>query len=131
MALSTTDEYRTVSHFFGIAHSTVCEIVQDTPAAIVQHLLLIYIKFPEDSNLQKVVDGFYTKWSISQCAGAIDGYHIPIKPPAENHTDYYNRKGWYSVLVQAVIDHEYFFQDICVGWPGCVHDARVYGNSEL
>ena len=61
---------------------------------------------------------------------AIDGSHISIKP-AENHTDYYNRKGWYSIFVQAVVDHEYFFQDICVGWPGCVHDARVYGNSEL
>ena len=101
--LGTTAEQRTVAHFFGIAHSTVCEIVQDTPAAIVQQLLPIYIKFPEDSNLQKVVDRFYTKWSIPQCAGAIDGSHIPIKPPAENHTDYYNRKGWQSkplIIVQ-------------------------------
>ena len=69
--LGTTAEYRTVAHFFGIAHSTVSEIVQDTPAAIVQHLLPIYIKFPENSNLQKVVNGFYTKWSVPQCAGPL------------------------------------------------------------
>ena len=46
-----------------------------------------------------------------------------------NHTDYYNRKGWYSMLVQAVVDHNYLFRDLCIGWPGSVHDARVLANS--
>ena len=66
-----------------------------------------------------------------QCAGAIDGSHVPVTPPALNHTDYYNRKGWYSVLIQAVVDHKYLFRDICVGWPGSVHDARVLVNSAV
>ena len=56
---------------------------------------------------------------------------MPITPPAMNHTDYYNRKGWYSILVQAVIDHDYLFRDLCVGWPGSIHDARVLANSTL
>ena len=50
-----------------------------------------------------------------QRAGAINGSHVPVTPPALNHTDYYNRKGWYSVLIQAVVDHKYLFRDICVG----------------
>ena len=57
--------------------------------------------------------------------------HVPITPPAMKHTDYYNRKGWYSMLVQAVVDHDYLFRDLCVGWPGSVHDARVLANSTL
>ena len=48
-----------------------------------------------------------------------------------NHTDYYNCKGWYSVLVQAVVDHNYLFRDLCIGWPGSVHDARVLANSSV
>ena len=66
-----------------------------------------------------------------QCVGSIDGCHIPIMPPAQNHTDYYNQKGWYSVIVQVVVDHDYLFWDICVGWPGSIHDARVFASSGI
>ena len=57
--------------------------------------------------------------------------HILICAPELNHTDYYNRKGWYSMIVQAIVDHEYLFRDICVGWPGSVHNARVFVNSSI
>ena len=66
-----------------------------------------------------------------QCAGAIDGSHIPVRPPALSHTDYYNRKRWHSIILQAVVDHEYLFRDINVGWPGSVHDAGVFANSSI
>ena len=33
------------------------------------------------------------------------------------------------MIVQAIVDHEYIFRDICIGWPGSVHDARVFINS--
>ena len=52
-------------------------------------------------------------------------YKYNVTPPAMNHTDYYNRKVWYSMLVQAVVNHNYLFKDIHIGWPGRVHNARV------
>ena len=48
-----------------------------------------------------------------------------------NHTDYYNRKGFYLVNVQAVVDRNLLFTDLYIGWPGSVHDARVLVNSAL
>lgn len=129
--LATCSEYRTIGHLFGVARSTVCVIVHDTCAAIVNVLLTEYIQFPTGNELTSVINGFRTKCNVPQCAGAVDGCHIPVRPPANNHTDYYNRKGWYSVLLQAVVDHKYVFRDVVVGWPGSAHDARVFSNSNL
>ena len=33
--------------------------------------------------------------------------------------------------LQGVVDRNYLFTDIMVGWPGSVHDARVLANSQL
>ena len=129
--LATCGEYRTIAHLFGVARCTVCVIVHDTCKAIVDVLLKTYIQFPQGDELSEVVEGFKNKWGMIQCAGSIDGCHIPVTPPALNRTDYYNRKGWYSMLVQAVVDHNYLFTDVCVGWPGSVHDARVLANSSI
>ena len=86
---------------------------------------------PSGDGLTDVVRGFKEKFGIPQFAGSIDRSHMPITPPTMNHTNYYIHKGWYSVLVQAVVDHDYLFRDLCVGWPGSVHDARVLANSTL
>lgn len=125
--LATPCEYRTIDNLFDIARSTVCEIVQETCNAIVKSLLHKYIEFPTGDKLDElIIDGFKTNWGVPQCVGAVDGCHIPSSSPAMNRTDYYNRKGWYSMILQGVVDHSYRFIDINVGWPGSVHDARVF-----
>ncbi|XP_061196728.1 uncharacterized protein LOC133205004 [Saccostrea echinata] len=65
--------------------------------------------------------------------GAVDGCHIQIRAPQEKYhpMSYLNRKRDYSVILQAVCDHTLRFTDILSGWPGSVHDARVFKNSPL
>ena len=72
--------------------------VQETCKAIVEHLLPQYIHFPFGEQLNTIVDDFEHMWGIPQCIGAIDRSHVPVYALLLNHTDYYNRKGWYSVL---------------------------------
>ena len=129
--LSTNCEYQTIGHLFGISKSAVCDIVKEFCFVVNTHLLSKYICIPKDEDLVKVVREFEIKWGFPQTAGAIDGSHIPIKAPVRYHADYYNRKGWYSIVLQGAVDSFYRFIDINVGWPGKVHDARVFANSSI
>ena len=86
---------------------------------------------PQGVNIEVVVDGFLQRWQIPQCGGAIDGTHILIIAPKDHPLDYWNRKQFHSIVMQAVVDHQYRFMDIYIGWPGSTHDARVLANSDV
>ena len=87
---------------------------------------------PTNDELESVLESYKEQWGFPMCAGAIDGTHIPIIAPKENKIDYVNRKGYHSVVMQAVVDCNYLFRDIVIGWPGSVrHDARILSNSKL
>ena len=89
------------------------------------------IRIPTGDTLRLVVNEFEARWNFPQVASAIDGSHIPIVRPHEYHVDYFNRKHFYSIVPQAVVDYRYCFWDINVGWPGSCHDARVLANSDV
>lgn len=77
------------------------------------------------------MDDLSNRSGFPQVVGCLDGCHIPIKAPQSHPEDYVNRKGFHSIILQALVDANYLFLDICVGWPGKVHDARVFRNSSL
>ena len=129
--LATNIEYRTLSNLFGLGKSTVCTIVVETCRVIAEKLLSKYIRIPRGEMLKEVVQGFEALWGFPQALGAIDGTHIPIIKPLESASDYYNRKGIYSIIMQALVYHRGMFMDVYIGWPGKVHDARVLVNSPL
>ncbi|GAA6087254.1 putative nuclease HARBI1 [Tachysurus ichikawai] len=93
--LATNVEYRSIAHLFGIGLSTACVVTQQVVSAIVLILKPNLIKIPTGNNLRNVVNGFRDRWGFPQCAGAIDGTHVPIIAPHVNKSDYYNRKGYY------------------------------------
>ena len=129
--LATNADYRTIGHLFGISKASVLVIVEDFCSAVTNHLAPKYIKIPTGNELKKSVTEFETKWGFPQRMGAVDGSHIPIKAPVKFHADYHNRKGWYSIILQGLVDSSGQFIGITVGWPGRVHDARVFANSSL
>ncbi|XP_061565182.1 uncharacterized protein LOC133419782 [Cololabis saira] len=129
--LATGSEYRTISHLFGVSLSTVFNCVQDFCNTVVKVLLPAHIKSPDADKLVELATFFHNRWRVPQCVGAIDGSHLPIIAPEEHARDYYNRKGWHSVILQAVVDGKGLFWDVCVGFAGSVHDARVLRQSDL
>ena len=108
--MASSAEYRTIANLFGVRKSTVHKCIHDVCTAMAENILDKYVKFPADDDLQHVIDGFDNTWGFPNCAGAVDGTHIPIIAPESAH---------------------YIITDMNVGWPGRVLDAMVFGNSEL
>ena len=128
--LGTQVDFRSLGALFGVGKSTVCDIVHEACRIIRKAFTKTFVKFPRNQTALDVVNGF-AKLGFSQTIGAIDGTHIPIIAPSANSSDVYNRKGYYSIIMQAVVDHSYKFIDINVGWHGKVQDSHVFIHSSL
>ena len=85
-----------------------------------------FIKFPVTAEeISQKIRGFNRKSKIPNVVAAIDGSHIPIVAPKVNHEEYFNRKHFYSVLVQGIVDSSGLFLSVAAGFPGSLHDARM------
>ena len=112
--------------------STISYALRQFFDVIISKFLNEKIIFPNtELEINRITNGFKKIGKISNVIGAIDGSHIPIKAPHLFPVDYFNRKEFYSIVLQAVVDHNKKFLDICVGWPGSTHDSKILVNSNL
>lgn len=119
-------EFQDVANLFGVGIGTACDIIWEVWKALCQ-IRKKYVTRPKnEADMQAIIDGFENKTGFPMCGGALDSTHIPIIAPSAYHTDYHNHKGWYSVLIQGLVDCNYKFLDFDVGWPGKCHDAFVF-----
>lgn len=73
----------------------------------------------------------FLKYNISGVVRNIDGSYVKIFPLREHPNSCCNRKGFHSVLLQGVCDHQKLFIDAYAGEPGSIHDNRLVEKSRL
>ena len=81
--------------------------------------------------MKRYAQEFQDLHQIPYVVGAVDGSHIPIVAPRLHAPDYYNRKGFHSVLLQGVVSAKCLFWDFDIGWAGSMHDANLWGRSAI
>lgn len=117
---------------FGVSTATAQRLVWRVARAIVTHLTPEHICWPSPAELAAHAAAVQLQYSIPHAAGFVDGTHVRIAPKDELQRVYcFNRKGWHSVILQAVVDRSGRFINVHIGWAGRVHDARVFANSDL
>ena len=66
---------------------------------------------------------------FKDCIGAIDGTHIPCVVSKDLVNQYMCRKNLTTQNVMACCDFDLIFTFVNAGWPGSVHDMRVFDDS--
>ena len=114
--LASGDNYQ--SHMFGfrVAANTICGIIPETCQAICDVLQADYFQCPRTPDeWRRVADGFWKNLNFPNCLGALDGKHVALKKPGNSGSEYFNYKGFHSIVMMALVDSEYRFMWIDVG----------------
>lgn len=77
-----------------------------------------YIKWPDEREREDIKTSFEEKYGYVGVVGCIDGVNIDVTAPLENPQQFVNRHDQYSMLVQAVCDHNLQYRDVYVGEAG-------------
>ncbi|GBC48126.2 putative nuclease HARBI1 [Rhizophagus irregularis DAOM 181602=DAOM 197198] len=114
---------------FGIAEETIYLYCKRVMIAIFS-LKKTLVKWPTGEAKQNIHEGFKNIGEMEDVIGAIDGSHIVLaNAPLKQPETYWNRKKRYSIQLQGIVDYRGMFIDYEIGWPGSVHDAKIYKNS--
>jgi hypothetical protein len=69
---------------------------------------------------------------FNKCVGFIDGCQIPLEEkPLDDPESYFNRKKEYAIQLQGIVGHDKRLLNVFIKYPGSVHDARVFAESDF
>lgn len=101
-------------------------LIPETCHAIIQVLKGKYFRFPTSSEDWQIISSqFEEMWNFPNCGGAIDGRHVRINPPHHSGSLYYNYKGFFSIIIIAIINANCEFIMVDVGKNGKFSDGSV------
>ncbi|KAJ8708188.1 hypothetical protein PYW08_010554 [Mythimna loreyi] len=95
-------------------------------------LMTKWIKFPQSiQERSSIKEQFQRKYHLPGVIGCIDCTHIAIVKPAEEEHTFYNRKGYHSLNVQMVCDHNLKIINVNAKFGGATHDSHIWSSSLL
>jgi hypothetical protein len=124
--------FETCRQMFGVSKGT-CNNYRKRVAAAIRSLRDEFITWPDKKERKKIARRVMEKFDFINCIALADGTLFPLtyEPQSRDAPDYHGRKFQYSMTTMIVCDDERFIRYYLAGFPGCVHDNRVYKNTEL
>jgi hypothetical protein len=129
---ATGNSFHSLAFEFRVAHNTISLFVRDVINAIIAEYADEVVQTPTTPDGWRLIsDKFGTRWNFWHACGALDGKHIAVKAPANSGTVFHNYKGFFSIIMLALVDADYKFMWIDVGANGSTSDCAVFNVSEL
>lgn len=129
--LANTETFHEVSDRFDVTQSSSHRVLQQTLNIIIW-LTDEFICWPHDLQEKlEISHGFGDLQGVDCVIGVIDGTHIGVVRPMEDQRDYYDRKRYHSILLQAIVTSDGRIIDVHMGEPGSMHNARMLHRSPM
>ena len=85
-----------------------------------------YLKIPRtEEEWESVANKTFECWQFPNAIGAMDGKHTSLFHPEGSSSEYYNYKGFFSLVMLAIITYDFKFMFIDVGCQARVSDGGV------
>ncbi|CAH1989372.1 unnamed protein product [Acanthoscelides obtectus] len=121
--LSSRITYRLLAIFFRISISSISKFIPEV-CDVMYEALGEYLQVPNTREWEDIQVGFHHRWNFPGCFGAIDGKHVVIQvPPNSGRTN--------SLVLLAVVDHDYCFKYVDIGSYGRNSDGGAFQASSL
>ncbi|XP_064077660.1 putative nuclease HARBI1 [Macrobrachium nipponense] len=120
------------NYAWSVPHNTVSVVVREVVEAIIEEYTDELLFCPTtEQGWRDLADQWYQRWNFPYTVGAIDGKYVACKAPRNSAPEFYNYKGFQSVILFAMVDADYKFTYIDVSGNGSSSDAQIYNESDL
>ena len=125
-----TGESYTLSCQFRVGRSTISKFLPEVCRAIQDEFTTEYLRYPTTPDEWKELETeFRIRWNVPHALGALDGKHVALKKPKNSGALYHNYKGFFSIVMLALVDGQYKFRWVDVGTAGSCSDAQILPHS--
>jgi hypothetical protein len=128
--------YLDIMDLHGVGESTFYRCLHRSLKALDQVLRLSY-DVSNTSEMESIEKGFATLTDgvLRGTVGALDGLAVKIRKPARNEVpdpmSYWNRKVFFAINVQAIVDSDRIFRWYSAATTGSTHDATAFNATFL
>ena len=130
--LASGNKYASMKFAWRVPHNTMSVVVREVCQAIIDEYMDEVMTCPSTpEEWQPIADLFLERWNLPHTVGALDGKHVAVRCPASSGSVYFNYKGFYSIVLMALVDADYKFIWADLGGCGSASDAQIYNQSEL
>ena len=130
--LATGESYTSLSCQFRVGRSTISKFLPEVCRAIQDEFTREYLRCPTTPDEWKELETeFRIGWNIPHALGALDRKHVALKKPKNSGALYHKYKGFFSIVMLALVDGQYKFRWMDVGTAGSCSDAQIFNTCHL
>lgn len=120
-----------LAHEVRLGRSTAMKIVYECCRAIIDEFWSETFPVPSAADWQRSADQFRSLWRYPRGVGSIDGKHFRCYAPRNSGSANFNYKGYFSIVLLAVVNGGYRILAFDLGGRGRNSDSALFRTSPL